>query len=205
MKKENRIVGTGLLTAIAASLCCITPVLVLIAGTSGIAATFSWLEPCRPYLIGLTILIIGFAWYQKLKPKKVEECACDTAPKQRFSQTKTFLGIATVFAILMTAFPYYSKIFYRRNVKEVVIANQSAIHVVELKIRGLTCAACEEHVKHEVNKLAGIISSEVSYAKRNAIITFDSSITNTKAIEKAVNTTGYKVTESKIKYYGNSN
>ena len=45
MKSENKLIGTSLLTAIAASLCCMTPVLALIAGTSGIASTFSWVEP----------------------------------------------------------------------------------------------------------------------------------------------------------------
>ena len=70
MKTDKKLIGAGLLTAIAASLCCITPVLALVAGTSGLASTFSWLEPFRPYFIGLTILVLGFAWYQKLKPKK---------------------------------------------------------------------------------------------------------------------------------------
>ena len=70
MKTDKKLIGAGLLTAIAASLCCITPVLALVAGTSGLASTFSWLEPYRPYLIGLTILVLGFAWYQKLKDRK---------------------------------------------------------------------------------------------------------------------------------------
>ena len=70
MVTDGKLIGTGLLTAIAASLCCITPVLALIAGTSGLASTFSWLEPFRPYFIGLTILVLVFAWFQKLKPIK---------------------------------------------------------------------------------------------------------------------------------------
>jgi len=68
MKTDNKLIGAGLLTAIAASLCCITPVLALIAGTSGLASTFSWLEPFRLYFICSTILVLGFAWYQKLIP-----------------------------------------------------------------------------------------------------------------------------------------
>ena len=51
MKTDKKLIGAGLLTAIAASLCCITPVLALVAGTSGLASTFSWLEPARPYFI----------------------------------------------------------------------------------------------------------------------------------------------------------
>jgi len=45
MEKSNKILGVGIFTAVAASLCCITPVLALLAGTSGIASTFSWIEP----------------------------------------------------------------------------------------------------------------------------------------------------------------
>src|SRR5690554_7743242 len=82
MKKDNKLIGAGILTAFAASLCCITPVLALIAGTSGLAASFSWLEPFRPYLIGLTILVLGFAWYQKLKPKKEIDCDCETEDRK---------------------------------------------------------------------------------------------------------------------------
>ena len=70
MKTDKKLIGAGLLTAFAASLCCITPVLALVAGTSGLASSFSWLEPARPYFIGLTILVLGFAWYQMLKPKR---------------------------------------------------------------------------------------------------------------------------------------
>ncbi|MBP9098466.1 MAG: mercuric transport protein MerTP [Ferruginibacter sp.] len=199
MKKQNRIIGTGIITAIAASLCCITPVLALLAGTSGIASSFSWLEPLGPYLIGITILTIGFAWYQKLRPVRKDDCGCEITEKKKFIHTKTFLGLVTVFAILMMSFPYYSKIFYPKPAKEMVI-NGGAVHkIAEVKIKGMTCAACEEHVKHEVNKLPGIISSEVSYANRNAIITFDTLKTNIKAIELAVDKTGYKVTEIKLK------
>ena len=104
MKKNNKLVGAGLLTAFAASLCCITPVLALIAGTSGLASSFSWLEPFRSYFIGLTILVLGFAWYQKLKPKKEIDCNCETDTKPKFVQSKKFLGIVTAFAIIMLAF-----------------------------------------------------------------------------------------------------
>jgi hypothetical protein len=72
MKKQQGILGAGVLTAVAASLCCITPVLAIVAGSSGIVASFSWLEPIRPYLIGLTVIVLGFAWHQKLKIKEIE-------------------------------------------------------------------------------------------------------------------------------------
>jgi mercuric ion transport protein len=199
MKSENKLIGAGLLTAITASLCCITPVLALIAGTSGIASTFSWIEPFRPYLIGLTILVLAFAWYQKLKSQKEIDCECDTDERPKFIQSKTFLGIVTVFAIVMIAFPYYSGIFYPNTEKQIILVDKSDISTTEFKISGMTCASCEEHVNHEVNKLDGIVNSKASYENRNAIIEFDRTKTNETEIEKSINSTGYKVTEKKEK------
>jgi mercuric ion transport protein len=197
MKSDNKLIGAGLLTAITASICCITPVLALIAGTSGIASTFSWIEPFRPYLIVLTILVLGFAWYEKLKPQKEIDCECDTDEKPKFIQSKTFLGIVTSFAIIMLAFPYYSGIFYPNTEKQIIVVDKSDIKTTEFTISGMTCASCEKHVNHEVNKLNGIVNSKASYENGNAIIEFDKTKTNETEIEKAINSTGYKVTDKK--------
>ena len=199
MKTDKKLIGAGLLTAIAASLCCITPVLALIAGTSGLASTFSWLEPFRPYFIGLTILVLAFAWYQKLKPKKQIDCNCESEEKPKFSQSKMFLGIVTAFAIVMLAFPYYAHIFYPKTEKQVIVVDKSNVQTVEFTISGMTCASCEEHVNHEVNKLSGIIKSTASFENENAIVEFDNSKTNIAEIEKAINGTGYSVTDKKEK------
>jgi len=197
MKTDNKLIGAGLLTAIAASLCCISPVLALIAGTSGLASTFSWLEPFRLYFIGLTILVLGFAWYQKLKPKKQIDCNCDTEEKPKFIQTKMFLGIITVFAIVILAFPNYSNIFSPKTKKQSIVVEKSNIQKVEFTISGMTCVSCEEHVNHKVNTLLGILSSNASYQNGTAVVEFDNSKINITEIEKAINSTGYSVTDKK--------
>ena len=199
MKKDNKLIGAGLLTAFAASLCCITPVLALIAGTSGLASSFSWLEPFRPYFIGLTVLVLGFAWYQKLKPKKEIDCNCKTDEKPKFIQSKKFLGIVTAFAITMLAFPYYAHIFYPKTEKQVIIVDKSNIKTVEFRISGMTCAGCEDHIHHEVNKLSGILTSTTSYHDGNAVVEFDNTKTDVVEIEKAIYGTGYSVTDKKEK------
>lgn len=197
MKTDNKLIGTGIFTAIAASLCCITPILALIAGTSGLASTFSWLEPFRPYFIGLTILVLGFAWYQKLKPKKQIDCNCDTEEKPKSIQSKMFLGIVTVFAIVMLAFPYYSSIFYPKTEKQIIVVDKSNVQKAEFTISRMTCTSCEANVNHEVNKLTGIINSTTSYDNGKTVVAFDNSKTNIAEIEKAINSTGYSVTNKK--------
>lgn len=197
MKIDNKLIGVGLLTAISASLCCITPVLAIIVGTSGLASNFSWLEPFRPYFIGLTILVLGFAWYQKLKPKKQIDCNCATEEKSKFIRSKVFLAIVTAFALVMITFPYYSSIFYPKTEKQIIAVDKSNIQKVEFTISGMTCTNCEEHLNHEVNKLIGIISSTTSYDDEKVVVEFDNSKTSVTEIEKAVNSTGYSVTNKK--------
>lgn len=198
MSKENKqLIGAGLLSAVGASLCCITPVLALVSGASGAASTFSWIEPARPYLIGVTVLVLGFAWYQKLKPKKEVDCGCETNEESRFIHSKSFLGLVTLFAIGMLAFPYYADIFYPNAEKTSVTADKGDIKTTEFKISGMTCAGCEGHLEHEVNKLEGVLSSKASYEKGYAIIEFDGSQLSETEIEQAINATGYRVTASK--------
>jgi mercuric ion transport protein len=199
MKSSDTFTGAGLVTAIASSLCCITPVIALLAGSSSIAANFSWIEPARPYLIGLSIAVLAFAWYLKLRPSKGNEldCNCETTEKQSFLQTKTFLGIVTVFAVLMITVPLYAKMFYARPKTQAtavaVIDNNDDKQQVKFTIRGMTCAACEEHVNKELSKVAGVSTYKTSYATQSSLVTFDKSKVDIKTIETAIINTGYKV------------
>ena len=195
MKKEKKIIWTSIFTAFAASLCCITPVLALISGVTGMAASFSWIEPLRPYLIGITLLTLGFAWYQKLRPAKEMECNCQADEKPKFIQSKKFLGIVTAFAIVMLAFPCYGKMFYPKAENKIVVADKSNVQKINLAIKGMSCNSCEAYVNHAVHQLDGIVYVEASYKNANAIVAFDKTKTNEKEIEKAVNSTGYKVTK----------
>lgn len=194
MKSGNNLIGASLLTAITSSLCCITPILALIAGTSGMASTFSWIESFRPYLIGLTILLLSFVWYFKLKRRKEIDCKCETEGKPKYIESKMFLAVVTLFAIVMLTFPYYAGLFYPNTGKQIIRVDQSDIQTTEYKIRGMTCASCEEQVKYKVNKLNGILNVKVSYEDKNAIIKFDRTKTNEMIIEKVISSTGYKVT-----------
>ncbi len=193
----------GIVTALASSLCCITPVLAIIAGSSGLASTFSWLDPFRPYLIGMTVLVLGFAWYQKLKPQQKTggeplDCNCETNQKPNFMQTKSFLGIVTVMSVILLSFPSYAHIFFPKTVSTAIVTPTAEIQKVEFTIKGMTCSGCEHHVKTEISKLKGIVEVVVSYAKGNAIVRFDSKLTSIEEIEKAINSTGYKSLKSKI-------
>ena len=105
----NKNIVTVIGATIAASLCCVTPVLAVLAGSSSLASSFSWLAPYHNYLVAFTILVLLYAWYDKLKPTKEIDCACDD---ESFFSGKTFLAIVTVFTAIMLTFPQWgSKVF----------------------------------------------------------------------------------------------
>jgi len=200
IKKSNGAVVTGIISAIAASSCCIPAVIAAVAGISGGASSLSWIEPFRPYLIGFAILSIGYAWYTHLKPKQADDCGCDIE-KPKFYQKRGFLIGITLFAAISISFPYYSHIFYPTNkTKNIIIVKDENLEKIEVKIEGMTCDACQNHVNQSVLELPGVLNANTSYDKANAIIEFDKTKTNIDDIEKAVNSTGYLTTKiNKIK------
>ena len=199
MIKNNKFIGAGILTAGAASLCCITPVLALIAGSNVIIPGLLWIDPLRPYLIAISILLIGIVWFRKMMSDTTDNCNCDTSVKQKFIHTKSFLGLVTVGMILIMAIPYYTSVLYPRQDQKTNIFYQASRREMNLKIEGMTCSACEKHIKQAVNKLDGIVKLNVSYKNSQALITFDTNKTSSAAIQKAVETTGYTVIKSILK------
>jgi len=190
-QSENRWMGAGLFAAFVASLCCITPVVGFLAGIGGIASTFSWIEPFRPYLIGLTTVLLGFAWYQKLKTAGDIECACDEKPS--FWQTKIFLGFVTAMAVVLMSFPYYSDAFFPKAEQEVVYVQKDQVQTVTFEVEGMTCTGCEETVKAASLSLTGVLEADASYKTGKATIKYDKSRVNVEQITSAINKTGFKV------------
>ncbi len=201
IKSSGAFTGAGVLSAVAASLCCITPVIALIAGSSSVAANFFWLEPARPYLIGLSATVLAFAWYVKLKPAKPTDidCNCETSPKVSFLQSKTFLLLVTVFAVVTITLPLYAKMFYPTpKVEAAISAVEDNKQQVSFTIQGMTCEACEEHIDLELSKVAGVLSYKTCYSEKNSLVTYDKSKVEVKNLEAAINKTGYQVKQYKI-------
>ena len=105
---ESGWLGAGaVLAAAAASVCCVLPVTVALAGV-GSAAFGSLFEPYRPLMIGLTLLFLGFAFYRAYR-SQASECAPgeSCAVSQNHLRQRLLLWIVAVVAMLLLTFPYY--------------------------------------------------------------------------------------------------
>ena len=205
-KSNNKLIGAGVLAAIASSLCCIVPVIAAVASVSGIAASASWLEPARPYLIWFTVVVLGFAWYQHVKNKRAAvECDCETTSprggedRPSFFQSAKFLGIVTVFSAIMLAFPYYSGVFFPESENITIVVSEENIAEGRLEIKGMTCTGCEHHVTKSLADQNAVIEASSSYKEGLAIVKFDKSRTTLAELSNIVEEeTGYTVINQEI-------
>jgi len=185
--------GAGLLAALAASLCCLTPLLAVVGGA---ASAFAWLEPYRPYLVGLTVAVLGFAWYRQLRPAPAADC-CAVPEKKPLMRTTGFLSAVTVLAALLLAFPYYGAMLYpSAPPKMPAVAATGTAPIWQIRtyrIGGMTCEACAQHVEHAVRQVPSVQTVAVSYDQATARVRFDAANAQPAQVENAINGTGYHV------------
>lgn len=116
MVKNSRLgnlplVGT-VLAGLAASLCCIVPLVLVMAGLGGAwISIFSVMEPWRPLFLGLTAIFVAWGWYRLYRHPATcapgEACA---VPAGLHRQRLLFWMVTAVIAILV-AFPWYAHLF----------------------------------------------------------------------------------------------
>lgn len=193
-KKIGKSWIAGLFAASMASLCCIVPLLAIFGGATGAASYFSWLEPYRPYIIGLTIILFALAWYNVLakKPMVTDECGCEDESKS-FMKSKKFLLIVTVISALLITFPYYSSLLYAGQKKDGLIeTSQKKLATAKLAIQGMSCAACTAHIDDGLAGIKGIARSTTSFEKAITVVNYDPDSISADSISKKIRKIGYR-------------
>jgi mercuric ion transport protein len=198
---SNKTWISGLIAALAASLCCIAPLIAVLGGISGIASAFSWVEPFRPYLTGFTIVVFAFAWYQQLRKKNVlpENCECN-GKREPFLKSQKFLLAVTLLSALLIAFPYYSSGLYGSPKQSAAaVIQQSNLKLVQLTVKGMGCADCTRHIDGAISKVPGVVNVNTSFEKAQTTVSYDPQKTSADSLKSRINQIGYHVTAVQIK------
>lgn len=67
----------------------------------------------------------------------------------------------------------------------------AATQTVTLRVPGMTCAACPITVKKALSKVEGVRKIDVSFEKREAVVTFDDAKANVQKLTNATKDGGY--------------
>src|SRR6266568_780418 len=139
---QKATLGGSVLAAITASLCCIGPLIAVLLGASGFAASAVF-EQWRPVFLVVTFALLAFAWYLTYRKPKAdceEGSACATKPVSKWN--KVVLWVATGVVLLTAAFPSLSSAILRGTKSNApAIADENSA-VLKVKIPSMDCAAC---------------------------------------------------------------
>jgi mercuric ion transport protein len=105
--KTSFFAAGGIIVAIAASSCCVIPLVLTLLGVSGAwMSNLRAMAPYQPYLIAMTVVLIGFGFYQVYwKPRQV--CAVASARLVPNRLVKIGLWVGTVLVLTALTFPYW--------------------------------------------------------------------------------------------------
>ncbi len=200
MKKENVVLGGGMFAAIAASLCCIGPVLFALLGLGAFGASSVFVS-LRPYLLAVAVLALAFGFYRAYFRR--EACApgeaCATNPVSQVSRVVLWVAAAGVLAFALS--PYYVGYLaaaFTRSAQPApmaapaVSAQTSAFETVTVEVTGMDCQSCEVPIKAALVNTHGVSSADVSFERGNASVQYDPRQTDVNQIRRAIDSTGFK-------------
>lgn len=195
---QKATLGGSILAAITASLCCIGPLVAVLLGASGFAASAVF-EKWRPVFLGVTFALLALAWYLTYrKPKAAceEGSTCATKPVSKWN--KVVLWFATAFVLVAAAFPSLSSAILRATQTNsdaccapsaVADANTA---VLKVKIPSMDCAACALNIQSVLKKQAGVQQAQVSFDTKEAVVRYDATKLSPEKIIAAIDQTGFK-------------
>ena len=190
-KKSLPVLG-GIITAIAASLCCIGPVFFALIGV-GSVGVFSGFEAYRPYLIGLTSVFLGVAFFLTYRKREVvcEDGSCTIKSAGKWNKAGVWL--ATLIAAIGITFPYFGGALVASASQPL---NEEAGKLIqysttEVKIEGMDCKACAAGLQATLGRIEGVQKAKVDYEHGNAIIVYDPTKLQSRALVGSINELGF--------------
>ena len=200
MKEEGNKTGLtlagALVAAVAASLCCILPLIAVLLGATGFAAS-AVIEHWRPYLLAITLGLLAVGFYLAYRPRRgacESGSVCARTPLGRWN--RAILWLATAIIIVVAAFPYYSGSIARAVTKNkqptLAVPESSAAHVT-LMVEGMDCGACAALLEKNLSQIPGVHKAQVSFEKKQASVDYDSRLVGPARFAKAITDAGYRV------------
>jgi mercuric ion transport protein len=198
--KKLSVLVSVVLTALAASACCILPLVlgVASAGTLGLSAA---LTPYRPYLIGVTLLLLCRAFYAAYRPTTASTCATegDCAPDGRTStgrSTRAMLWAITAFTLVIMAYPQIAAPRVRAQMSVVPPGPATAaVQTATFSVGKMDCEACSGQIVDALQKTTGVYDAQVSFGAKRAVVRYDSTRVSVPQLRSIIGSTGFPATE----------
>jgi copper chaperone CopZ len=176
----------GILSAFLASLCCVGPVLLAVAGLGSLGLG-AFIGANHWYFIAGAVLLLGWAWYAYLRERR--RCATDRCEMVGGKATRITLPLATLAVLGFVGLNVYT---YAGG-KTAQISPVPAVYAqVAIPVEGMTCYTCTVAVEHGLKELEGVQEAKASVPDRMVTVSYDPQKVSVKQMVEAVNKTGYQ-------------
>jgi mercuric ion transport protein len=183
----------AVLAAIAASSCCIGPLILAALGIGG-AGAFATLGAYRPYILAVTAVLLAGGFYLTYrKPKVVEEgdaCGCDSPKPKANRAARLGLWIATALVVVFAAAPpLLAAVSHRAPVP---VAAGQKVEQATIPVQGLDCEACAAPIRTALTKVGGFHDLKLDLKAQTVTVAYEPAPGRLPAYVASINDLGYE-------------
>ena len=179
----------GILSALFASVCCVTPLLLVLLGLGslGIGAVlgrFHW------WFLGAALVLLTTAWRRYFQERR--RCATERCEMASRAPTRWTLLIASLVVAAFAGLSVYTFASQRQQTASASGGLSATATGVIIPIEGMTCLTCELMVESSLKELLGVERADARVAEQAAYVSYDPSQVGLDDLIEAINKTGYR-------------
>lgn len=179
----------GILSALFASVCCVTPLILVLLGLGslGIGAVlgrFHW------WFLGAALILLTAAWRRYFQERR--RCATERCEMASGTPTRWTLLVASLVVAVFAGLNVYTFANQRQHTAPTSGGPPGTATDVIIPVEGMTCLTCELTVESSLKKLPGVQSADARVAEQAAYVSYDSAQISLDEIIEAINKTGYR-------------
>ncbi len=179
---------TGIFSGLIASLCCITPLVLIFLGIGSVSFAFSFIG-LKPYFLIVSILFLGVSFFLYLRKRK---CGIKAGLKSPFILTALavhlILFIGSLYFLLPVVGPYIfeKRLSLMRNVPSHSPSCHLQLKVASKSFSALTCTSCEAALKYILEQNPGVLVAEVDLATAKVLVHYNKEKISSEIIIRSI-------------------
>jgi mercuric ion transport protein len=183
----------AIVSAIAASSCCLGPLLVAALGIGG-AGAFARIAAYRSYVLGGTAGLLAFGFYLTYRAPRAATGSCDCERPRANRAGRVALWLATAVVVVLAVSPtLLASALTPRGAAAADPSFSRAVIVVE----GVDCEACAAPIRRAVAQVGGLQTLTLDVPSRKVVVTYEAAPGRLDAYVHAIDALGYEASVEK--------
>ena len=182
-------IGAALVAAVAASSCCLGPVILAALGLGG-AGVFAGVAAYRPLMLGITALFLVVGFYLSYRrPKAIEGDACGCERPKAGRLPRLLLWVAAAVTLLVAAAP---PVLARLPAQSTSHATPSGLMATaSIHVDGIDCEACVAPIRKALDAAGGLNDLKLDLSTKMVTVSYVPGPGRPDVYIKAIDDLGY--------------